>query len=777
MRDLGQLGRELILPQYINQAGKDGNSGVKEASAANNKNDIKYSIDEILDRVEEGDISVLDELGISYTEITTETGDKKISFKYENTRYTVHVIGSSNESEEKISNEELIQNAFAYDGADTLQNSTKLQYDYIIDKPLYYTFNIPTTGEPNSQITGKGSYGTGRVDDYTAIYGDDGSLVKIETSSSKYGNKEVVYNYNPNGEITEEEYDKGTGVVITTTYNADGSIKTHSEYMSKKMYEKGESVITREYTYSVDEQGQPVQTMNNSTGITVTTTRNADGTYTQNKVMKSEEQNEVKDDEKTLDELNDLIEECRNQANDIREQMNSLEYPISADFYTSSGDFDEAAYNKAKEEYQNKYAELHTLYNSLQSKLIQLDTQRTELQIKNSFEAVENLINTLKSSENSNSDLISTFEASFNNIKEDLEALPSIRADLSNELINISNQMFDMQIPVPPTTGNFLNADGSVNEEEYNAAMKEYEQEISEYNQKSVELNQKADVIHTQLNKIYMEINRKRSNLNMLVQNANTAANLQNLINTLEASDDNKEIISTLQNKLAQLNKNIKRQNRVLEYISDVENTLNNMPVPVPPFKNDFMTENGYDEEAYNAAFAKYEEQKQQYDTEIKRLNRLSQNAERTLNNLVAQAETIEFEANTAVIKNKINQLREAGKEADASALEEKLNKYEKEYNSNRTKQKNLENRVNMLIRRAQNLQVPTPPNQLDFAIEENVIDADAYKNALAKYEKQKQQYDRIINSINNQLDKISESLKNIAGNISQIKSNISELI
>jgi hypothetical protein len=65
---------------YVNNSGNGSNDGTT-VNAADDIKEKKVNLEDILDRVEEGDVSVLIELGISYTQFN-EGDVLKISFKY-----------------------------------------------------------------------------------------------------------------------------------------------------------------------------------------------------------------------------------------------------------------------------------------------------------------------------------------------------------------------------------------------------------------------------------------------------------------------------------------------------------------------------------------------------------------------------------------------------------------------------------------------------------------------------------------------------------------------
>ena len=97
MQELGYV-RQIQLYNFKKQENaKNINEQKIENINANTKS--LCTIDTLLDKVEDGDVSILAELGIAYTESQNETGDKKISFKYEGTRYTVNFIDNVNKDE------------------------------------------------------------------------------------------------------------------------------------------------------------------------------------------------------------------------------------------------------------------------------------------------------------------------------------------------------------------------------------------------------------------------------------------------------------------------------------------------------------------------------------------------------------------------------------------------------------------------------------------------------------------------------------------------------
>ncbi|MBQ3641641.1 hypothetical protein II906_06945, partial [bacterium] len=177
-----------------------------------------------------------------------------------------------------------IRDAFAYDGEKTKAASRDLQYEYVIDKPLFYTFNIPKTGTAGTKKTGTGDYGTGRKDDYVAEYDAKGRLVKITAKNSQFGTTTVTYTYNDKGEMTETSVNDKVGSKSVTEYNKDGTTKTHAEWLTDEdgKFPK-KPVLKREYSYDLDSKGNPVEKIQYTAGsnVTLQTTLNTDGTYTQ----------------------------------------------------------------------------------------------------------------------------------------------------------------------------------------------------------------------------------------------------------------------------------------------------------------------------------------------------------------------------------------------------------------------------------------------------------------------------------------------------------------
>ena len=213
----------------------------------------------------------------------SDTNGNPVEVLYNETsgRYvkTTYDIKTDTYKEENYSKEEMLQSAFAFDGSKAAAYKSVLNVNYVIDNPINEIFNIPKTSNPNSMHTGTGKYGTGREDDYVARYDAQGRLSSIESYNKTYGETKFTFTYDENGEWTISEMNKDNQVIIDTTYNKDGSIKHHEEYINQEAKEKGNAIIARNYTYYIDAQGCPVQEMTNSANVRIVTTLLDDGTY------------------------------------------------------------------------------------------------------------------------------------------------------------------------------------------------------------------------------------------------------------------------------------------------------------------------------------------------------------------------------------------------------------------------------------------------------------------------------------------------------------------
>ena len=324
MRELGNLGGQLQIINFdrLKKADRFAEQNVEKVDLGTKPN---YTIDEILDRVEEGDVSVLVELGIAYTEISTETGDKKISFKYEGVRYTVHVITeNTDKTKTDESREEIV---VGVDG-----NNIKYEYDSEgnLVKATFY--------DENGNVKEIREY---NENGYKAQYFTDGKLT-TEVNVDKQGRPEHQVDYNPDGSVAriwDVEY-REDGSHKSICKNPDGSLfsvdETDSKGRSKRAerYKNGKLYEIIETTYLED--GSHRQVYKNANGvITCILVWSEDG-----KVLKNVTNNDP-----------NFIDELRKLADDLAYEFLTAGVPIPpsrANFATDE------EFEKAFAEYENE---------------------------------------------------------------------------------------------------------------------------------------------------------------------------------------------------------------------------------------------------------------------------------------------------------------------------------------------------------------------------------------------------------------------------------------
>jgi len=244
MQGLGNLG---IRPQ-INYTEK-----LKHKINENNiqkvetNNTFSYTTDDILDMVEEGNISILDKLGISYTDILTKTGDKKLSFKYENTRYTVNFIEKKEAKDEikqlpentrTVKNNDGSYTIFEYslDGSKLIKST-----EYDKDDNITHVFQPMADGSRSDKYY---SYVDGILFQVQeTIHYPDGNYTYIFTDGNgKFKQKQKV-THNEQGGLTFDTTEKG-GTRKTIVNDADGKTLNSAFYSSN-----GKLDYKKEYLY------------------------------------------------------------------------------------------------------------------------------------------------------------------------------------------------------------------------------------------------------------------------------------------------------------------------------------------------------------------------------------------------------------------------------------------------------------------------------------------------------------------------------------------------
>ena len=204
----------------------------------------------------------------------------------------------------------------------------------------------------------------------------------------------------------------------------------------------------------------------------------------------------------------------------------------------------------------------------------------------------------------------------------------SERAELYDRLRDIYKEMNGLQIPTPPSTGDFLTADGQVDEVAYKDAMNEYQ-----YDLKSSKLAEEAKIIENKIQHFNMKYDSQVIKMQKLENCINYVASIQDQLDNLENTPENQAEIARLKNVLSEIFENIQAQAIIQSQIDDVQNQIYNLPVPVPPSTQDYVTEDGkIDEKAYERAYNDYQHAAGEYDREWTRLSELLQFLNEELN-------------------------------------------------------------------------------------------------------------------------------------------------
>ena len=516
MRDLGLLKRPLPMLKF-DKLEVANNLKEQKVESTNVEVKPKYSVNEILDRVEEGDFSILAELGISYTEIETETGDKKISFKFEGTRYTVNIIGASNvsndneEVEEPSNNTETVKNddgsyiVYEYDAKKTLIKSTKYDKNGELDtikeynengyKAYYYENGIKTTEVDIDK--------QGRV--YHQLdFDNNGNILSIVDTDWKEDGSHIGVCKTPEGEMTFLDITDAQGRII---------------YIER--YEEGNLTGITETDYLENGVSRQIHKDANGDIFWITYwSENAEGINTQKNISK--------EDENFADELKNLANIYEQQLEDISAQFETLSVPVppnTTDYINADGSVDEDSYNKAILKYnneviayENKKNEINSKLSEIGRKLQQVNKQISEIDIATKIKKAEENINNLKDNSSQNNVNIEKLETNFEDIKAGLLNLPSQKLGLQKMIQELFVQLLALPVPTPPSASDYVkSSDGQVDEKAYEAAFNDYERQKDEYNKKVGEFNAEISRLENEVDKTEKEMQKRTAALERLI--------------------------------------------------------------------------------------------------------------------------------------------------------------------------------------------------------------------------------------------------------------------
>ena len=237
---------------------------------------------------------------LSYEEILTtnpqeNTYTRNYTYSYDENGNPIQIMSDSNGkqilttytsdgkyTQKKLDDKNIIMNAFSYKNASTGSKSADLSANNIVRVPISQQYGIPFTSSPSSQqVFNDETDNADKYEDIHAKYDNQGrltNLVFVKNTNGIYRFSRVYYRYSINGEITETR-NESNGRITEVTYNPDGTIKRQISYKNYWCKKHDRADIDREYSYSLDENSNPVQTVHNLKGVTVETVYKRDGSY------------------------------------------------------------------------------------------------------------------------------------------------------------------------------------------------------------------------------------------------------------------------------------------------------------------------------------------------------------------------------------------------------------------------------------------------------------------------------------------------------------------
>ena len=516
----------------------------------------KYTIDEILDRVEDGDVSVLVELGIPYTEITTEAGDKKISFKYEGIRYTVNIIENdgveqTNNNIQTVNNDDGSYTVFEYDANGTLVKST--EYDKY--GKITHEFKLNNDGSRSDKYY---TYENGElVQIQETIHYTDGNYTYIFTDGKGNLKEEQKVIHNEQGGLTfDSTFGDGTRRVMV--YNADNNLLNSTYYSSNRKVEKTEeyvydknnsdlyTVVTRnaegkivkvekweKYTYT-DENGltwygsrvlarinydqnekpsEIIDTTYFENGSSRQIHKNANGVITliivlskDGKVLKTV----TPDDPEFLYELRKLSEDLLNEL-----FANGTPQPPSRADYATDEEFEEAMknYEIEKELFDTKMKNYNFSICDIELTTNLINTDKQVANFNQKIEILEMLMENAGKSRKFKHVNLKKLSKVVSNHKKTFERGIANKIDGYNKISRFEKEMASLRTPILPVMSQ------NMTEEEYAEAMKNYEYECNVYENKMNSLKAEIQKELQKIASIDMLLKRVEINVQNIIDN------------------------------------------------------------------------------------------------------------------------------------------------------------------------------------------------------------------------------------------------------------------
>lgn len=328
----------------------------------------------------------------------------------------------------------------------------------------------------------------------------------------------------------------------------------------------------------------------------------------------------------TLEKIKQEMENLPSQKLELQNKLQDIYYNISSlnipnppstnDYLKPDGSLDEEAYEKAYNDYEQKISQYDQTVSKLEMEAgeIRNEISAIDMRIQNNSANLNridiniNAIKMLQDSINGTDD--KELMKELNKILEDLYKNINAQNEVNKKAEALFESQINASIPVPPNANEYLNSDGSVDEDSYAQAYKKYEEDVKEFDTKM-----------QQYNTLSLQVSVQANNLNDKIRDTIFQANFsvaQNKVAQLKEAGNNDEA-NSLENKLNNLNSEynstrIKKQALSLRQVA-LRSRLNSLKTPTPPNTNDYLKSDGtVDEKAYETAFNKYEQQVNKYD-------------------------------------------------------------------------------------------------------------------------------------------------------------------
>lgn len=679
---------------------------------------IKISINEILDKVENGDTSILDKIGVAYTEIEMPNGKKKISFEYEGARYTVYL--AENNEKDKITD----------DSSSQIVNTRVQNYS----DGSYSVYESDTNGRDLRRLDYSKDGKLEGTLEFT--YNDDGTT--IQTSKNAAGkttqityldaNNFVTENffYNDDGSYCHVKYaNDGEKVISRAEYNAAGVINEYHEYNEndeKIIYfsngvKTSEITLNKDYSYQVyyDEQGNikdTLETFKNENGTETSIIKDANGnvvSYWQTDAMHNIVYEEIYENGKLVS-TREYEYPNENSSQMIERDINGNITSIS--FIENDG----------------------------------TDSRKEKVYTKDD----EKFVDVLK-------ELIDQYKGSIDSLRD---------------------MKINLQMPRVPNASDYvLTTTGKIDEAAYNNACAKYEMQMADYQNNLAIIYNEFAMFEEKLNNLesqLADITRTQEITdveNMLSGMANSInGETSSLLNTKleEIKQDENELWTQKEELNAQLSE-------IRKNISALSTTFPQRP---PNALDYVLTATGkVDEEAYAKAMAEYEaalsecekqltEYYHQESAIIFKINFINIQLDQNLDELSTLKENTNA---VCTLQNLIDSLDDS---PSSQNTRDKLQQMMDELTTNIKYQHKLEERSEQRLRESWSIEIPTPPSARDYTNNDGIVDEREYAIAYNNYEKEQADYDNEQRKFNSESLRDSESLSRLSMQVDTIVFN-----